>query len=243
MKTAVVYIVNSNYFNSLICSLKSLYVNGQLSCDIVIMHTDELCYNKIPVHKDYKIIYKFIPEYKEYNKYFSRNWGISPVCKFDIFKLREYDKILYLDSDTIILNSISDIFNFEGDFNISCAEYKHNLVYNNEQIGFNAGVMVIGKSHLNETIREELLNIIQAKQFSGNQIPLNLLFADKITPMPISYNTTLDLLSRIDFKDIKILHFIEYKPWGTTNKGYIENYIGRVAKLQLRAIYLKYLYA
>lgn len=243
MKTAVVYIVNSNYLKPLICSLKSLYINGQLSCDIVIMHTDNLDFKTIPMSKNHNIIFKRIPDYNEYSKYFSRNWGISPVCKFDVFKLKEYDKILCIDSDTIILNSISDIFNFEGDFNISCAEYKNNLVYNNEQIGFNAGVMVIGKSYLNETVRQELLNIVQAKQFSGNQIPLNLFFADKITPMPISYNTTLDLLSRIDFKDIKILHFIEYKPWGTTKKGYIENYIGRVEKLRLRAIYLKYLYA
>lgn len=242
MKTAVVYIVNSNYLKPLICSLKSLYINGQLSCDIVIMHTDNLDFKAIPMSKNHNIIFKRIPDYNECSKYFSRNWGISPVCKFEVFKLNEYDKVLCLDSDTIILNNISDIFNFNGDFNISCAEYKNNLVYNNEQIGFNAGVMVIGKTYLNEAVRDELMNIVQAKKFSGNQIPLNLFFADKIDPMPISYNTTLDLLSRIYFNDIKILHFIEYKPWGITKKGYIENYIGRVEKLRLKAIYLKYLY-
>jgi len=103
--------------------------------------------------------------------------------------------------------------------------------------------MVIGKKYLTEQVREELFNIVNAKKFSGNQIPLNLYFMDKLIPMPLIYNTTLDLLNRVNFKDIKILHFIEYKPWGKTNKGYIENYIGRVEKLRLRAIYLKYLYA
>ena len=233
---SIVYVVNNNYIDPLLASLNSLKLNSGLyeQTNIIILHTPGFDKHRL---KNYDLIFK---EFNEPQIKFSRNWGLNPASKFEIFKINGYKKILYLDCDTIILKDISDIFKIEGDVVITALKKIKNIIYNGTQKGFNAGVMVISEKYLNDKTYNDLIDLANRNLLTGNQNVLNFYFKDKISCMPLCYNTCLDQLKYINRKDIKILHFIEYKPWLNKSTKYIDMHLGAIEKFLLKRIYYRY---
>ena len=131
--------------------------------------------------------------------------------KLRIFDFVEYDKLIYIDSDCIVLKNIDLLFNLKTQ--ISAAP-DWGLKYAQ---GFNSGVLVFTPSEeLKNLIDEGLKNNI-ASTDGGDQGFLNEVLKDKITYIPPEYNylkRNYDKRSWIfDKENISILHYVGVKPW------------------------------
>jgi hypothetical protein len=100
-------------------------------------------------------------------------------------------------------------------------EYRIEFVdpgFRDTQLTFNAGVMVIGKKHLNQTTWDGLIQTVNKnKDDSGNQSTLNKYFSDTVRLIPLEYNLTAvhtDWFATNPDRIIRIMHFPgDGKPW------------------------------
>lgn len=150
-------------------------------------------------------------KYKKIDELKSDQTGFGDYTKYEIFSLSDYDKLIFLDSDTIILGNIDYLIDYREDFGAVRELYIDQ---------FNTGVMVIGRKFLSEKITDDLINLTLLYGITEHfdQDIINLYFNDVINVIPIEYNY-LKTYSKQVFvntglpKYIKILHFIVKKPW------------------------------
>lgn len=193
--------------------------------------------------KDKKVNFEPYKDLKWIN--YHRVWDLNPFYRYEIFKNSEYNKILYVDIDVVILGELNSVFDLEGDFSAVELAKVTNLSYVSPgQRGFNAGVMLIGKKYLNNEVFDELIKITKNTVFNGNQKVFNIFFKDKITFLDYKYNLTTDLLTAERIDEAKIIHFIgERKPWEL--KGidsfcqYVRCLIGEHLIIKVYNLYLK----
>jgi lipopolysaccharide biosynthesis glycosyltransferase len=220
MKFAAVYVLNINYLNFFKYSLNSLLFNNiKNTFDIVLFYdTAETLENLKLITSMYN--YNFI--FKEINKNnYKINRYYNPYYRLEIFTLEEYDKILYLDCDTIICNEIDELFIKNIDF--GAVKYFFYLDYYIRQFNienyFNAGVLLIGKKYLNQANYSSMLLKLNSEkdttnpllhrfdQSSENEEPfINYCFNDINVPLPSIYNSSIYTSSFEDIRDIKIIH-------------------------------------
>jgi glycogenin glucosyltransferase len=181
-------------------------------------------------------------KYSEIEKLKKSQMAFGDYTKYEIFSLTEFKKIIFLDSDIIILGNIDYLIDFKEDFGAVRELYidQHNT-----------GVMVIGKKYLNTQITNDLINLTQIYGITEHldQDIINNYFSDVITDIPIEYNF-LKTYNKNIFQNsglpkyIKILHFIAKKPWqkkplvvleeGTIwQERYWFEYYSKVLKLKL----------
>ena len=130
--------------------------------------------------------------------------------KFELFSITDFDKIIFLDSDTLILGNIDYLIDFKDDFGAVRELFidQHNT-----------GVMVINKKYLNTKITEDLIKLTELYGITEHldQDIINNYFLDVITDIPISYNF-LKIYNKGIFKNlglpkyVKILHYVVKKP-------------------------------
>lgn len=140
----------------------------------------------------------------------NNNVALGDYTKYEIFSL-EAEKIIFLDSDTLILGDISELLN--NNSNITAVRE----LYIDQ---FNTGVMVINKKYLNSRITQDLIDLTQIYGISEHldQDVINLYFKDKINELPIAYNF-LKTYHKTSFRStglakyVKILHYNARKPW------------------------------
>lgn len=146
----------------------------------------------------------------------------STFFKLNIFKLTQFEKIVFLDSDMIILQNIDDLFEKP---HMSSVIAGHCAV--KEWTELNSGLMVIVP---NESEHEKLVASIplvyekyeQLGSAFGDQDVIHYCYPDwfdnKALILDESYNVLTDCLhtfsSLYGYKGIKVLHFAEkIKPW------------------------------
>jgi len=144
-----------------------------------------------------------------------RKWNINPLVRYNIFRLKNYEKIIFLDLDMICLSNINELFDLQCDF--GAVYHPHPDGVNSKNLNysgfcpdksFNAGLMVIGKKYLNDSVVEELLKISSINNWLGNQGPLNAFFNDKVTMLPENYFLSTPFINKKNIHtDIKFLHF------------------------------------
>lgn len=141
----------------------------------------------------------------------SKQMVFGDYSKYEIFSLEHLDKIIFLDSDTLVLGNIDYLIDYDGDLGAVRELYIDQ---------YNTGVMVIGKKYINKKITFDLINLTLIYGITEHldQDIINNYFMDVIQEMPISYNF-LKTYHKPMFKNskiakhIKILHYIVKKPW------------------------------
>lgn len=149
----------------------------------------------------------------------SFNYWKNTFFKFRVFELTEFDKIVYLDSDMLILDNIDELFECP---HLSAVSDRDFCVYM-ETNGMNTGMMVIKPDKKYIT---DLLNTYQMKYMSGggrdafgDQNIINDTFTDWETNtalhLPITYNVNYRMMHLYDKKiSVKVVHFaLQPKPW------------------------------
>ena len=158
----------------------------------------------------------------------------AALFKFDIANIfTEYDKILYLDSDIIILDDLEELFNIDISNHYAAAvkDYiatdilrQHELINTNDY--FNSGVLLLNLKILrNDYLKEKLLDYkINGYNIFMDQDAFNYCFNNKVKFIDLKYNYMItyvtydnNILSKfyncnIDDK-IVILHVTYVKPW------------------------------
>ena len=162
-------------------------------------------HNNITIKNFNQTKYYEIDELKKQQNFFGEYF------KYEIFSIDGVNKILYLDSDVVILGNIDYLIDYDGEFGGVRDLYIDQ---------YNTGVLVIGKKYLNKNITNDLISqtLIYGITEHSDQDIINKYFYDVITEIPISYNY-LKTYSKSLFQNtglpnhIKILHFIVKKPW------------------------------
>ena len=198
--------------------------------------TSRTIYNNIHIKRFNESKYSQIEELKK------KQMAFGDYTKYEIFSLTEFKKIIFLDSDTIILGNIDYLIDFKESF--GCVRELFIDQYN-------TGVMVIGNKYLNPKITEDLINLTNVYGITEHldQDIINNYFIDIITPIPLEYNY-LKIYSKQIFQNtglpdyIKIIHYVVKKPWqqkplvileeGTLwTERYWFEYYSKVLKLKL----------
>jgi lipopolysaccharide biosynthesis glycosyltransferase len=145
-----------------------------------------------------------------------RKWNYGPATRFSMFKLRGYEGLDYLDSDVVVVGDIRELFDTPVSF--GACRLKPGFGFElKDQGGFNAGVLTVGPEFISEQTHDALLQIALGHQWSGNQVVLNLYFADRVEYLSPIFNVTTDHLTDETFDTARIVHFVgDEKPWHPT---------------------------
>jgi lipopolysaccharide biosynthesis glycosyltransferase len=166
----------------------------------------------------------------------------SMFYSLELFNLKGYKKVLFLDSDMLVIQSVREVLDFDARF-VACVEScwysgMGRKVDTYESTGswpdpamfiknpINSGFMVIDEHHLTYENYDDLIDMIEAglwsnkKTFHADQLIINLFFKNRITLADARYNyrptnaAGIRRRDQINFEDAKIIHYFrQYKPW------------------------------
>lgn len=175
---------------------------------------------------------------------------VNTGSKLNIFRLVNYDKIVYLDSDMLVMKNIDWLFERPHgsavmDLGPVYDKYSELLKFNlgrDYYFGFNSGLLVIEPSvaeyekaiELLYTIRGYDQEIIRAlwSDWTTNpekQLPLST------SVMPVVINIYL-FENIVNFSDISVLHFVSVKPFQKKDVD-LDSAFGLCEKMYLETMY------
>jgi lipopolysaccharide biosynthesis glycosyltransferase len=146
--------------------------------------------------------------------------------KFRMFQMHEFDKLVYLDADMIVVQEIDDLFSYPSfaaapTFQLG-KKKKGKIVPNSSKFSnssFNAGMFVVDRD---ETLYDKLLayySNYDSRWSWADQSMLNEYFKGKWNAIPYYYNCMKRVfVHRPDLwhpDRIKIIHYTGGKPWQT----------------------------
>ncbi len=144
--------------------------------------------------------------------------------------LPEYEKIIYVDCDVILLDDISKLYNVELGDNIVGAVHEEAMssydcfgLYSEEFLDvpkmdyFNSGLLVINtKEYKKQEIERKFIELMQEHKFevAPDQDYLNVLCKGKVKYLDIGWNKTPIPEKEFDERELKLIHFkLNFKPW------------------------------
>ncbi len=158
----------------------------------------------------------------------------------------EYEKILYVDCDVVLLEDIANYYNTEINDNIFIAVHEETMTvmdvfgrYSEGFLGvkredyFNSGLLLINvKEYLKNSIEEKFIDFMHSYKFevAPDQDYLNVLTNGRVGYQSIGWNKTP--FPHIDFPEnqLKLIHYkLDFKPWHYQGVKY-EEYFWKYAK-------------
>ena len=150
----------------------------------------------------------------------------------------QYDKILYLDCDIVVLGDVSELYNIDLEGNYIGGVVEHWILhspifsyYTKNAVGIenkdyiNAGIMIMDLKKFRENgIEEKFVELINTYNFNvidPDQSYINYLCHGHIKYLPFEWNRTP--LENVECENPKIVHYaLGFKPWHTD--VYLDNY-------------------
>lgn len=251
--------INDLYVNQALTLINSIFINNNGNINIHIIHCGELDSKNIDKMNDF-ISYRggslrtYCVNIEWINGLFMGPWGKTVMLKFYAWEiLKDIDKVLYLDGDTLVIGSLKELWDLELDGKylatptgtadstfIPGIEFA-NYYLKREKTDFhiNAGVLLFNLKELRkadlgwrEFYRENFKRFVVPDE----QLILSLC-RDKILPINIkwSYETT----QYKEGTDIRILHYAIKKPWVTFCGPYHDLYLKYCKLSECREFYLQ----
>lgn len=244
----IFFAVDDDYIPFLAVSMQSLIDNSseRNKYAIKILYTNVSKENilKIKKYEKENVSIEFVDlnsQLKEVkDKFYIRNY-YSNTTYYRLFipeLYQEYDKALYLDSDTAILADVADLYNEEIGDNLVAGvpdgavqtvevfqEYVEKVVgvidYNNY---FNAGILVMNLKELRKyKFQEKFLYLLEKVKYevAQDQDYLNRLCKGRVKILDFAWNR-MPIMGESN-KDVKIVHYnLGFKPWCFDNILYQE---------------------
>jgi lipopolysaccharide biosynthesis glycosyltransferase len=161
----------------------------------------------------------------------------------EIFRLAGYDRLLFLDSDMIVVRSVEELFTLPGSFYASAelcwykgkgrnaANFSAEFQSKDNQANFlekpvNTGFMLLDGSMLNDKNYAGLLDLVDPEMWQNNKLTytdeliINQYFNNTIQLLDTRYNyraraaTMIREKENISIDDAKIIHYYSrFKPW------------------------------
>lgn len=213
-KNAVIYIVKGKHTQLLAVSLSSLVKNYKSVKPLDVIIIEDVT---IPTDKD---ILAGIPSFYN-NKYINIKIARAPSIASEVegakveidsillwrlflpYEYSEYEKILYLDNDTILYCDVNELFEKIEDDKVLAAipDFYFYVQSDIEDLGaeydlkttksyFNAGVLVFNTSNYVGTFeKENIISIINQNKYPWtDQTILNVMCEDRTTLLQLAYN-------------------------------------------------------
>ncbi len=158
----------------------------------------------------------------------------------------EYDKAIYIDSDTIVLGDIAELYNHDiEDAYVGAAneqvmvqidtygEYVEKVLGIDRNHYFNAGLLLINCKQFRENkVLERFMELLYSYNFVVTQDEdyLNILCQDKVYWLKQQWNTEVIGEPLYEDSEIAMIHYIMFsKPWHYRGQRY-ENYFWKYAE-------------
>jgi len=158
----------------------------------------------------------------------------------------DYEKVLYIDCDTIFLGDVSELYHTDiKDYNVAAVveevmqtvdvfgEYVEKFLGVPRKQYFNAGILLINtKRFIKFKIAEKFVELSKQYTFRVTQDEdyLNVLCKGKVKYLDLGWNKTAYKNPEFDDKNLKLIHYkINWKPWHYANTLY-EEYFWEFAK-------------
>ena len=142
----------------------------------------------------------------------------------------QYDKAIYLDSDTVVLGDISEMYNYDLGNNLlggapcegvnSFDVYKRYVIEVdglNPDYFFNAGVILMNlKAFREEGFYEQFADLLGKYKFRliQDEDYLNVICQDRILRLPRAWNKTPVGPDKLPREELRIVHYLmTWKPW------------------------------
>ena len=203
-KYNILYTTDSTYFCHMITSILSLIENNLNMNLIIHIIEDNFSFEQIKIlhqlETKYNVeikLYSFKQISEKIKEYNIPRWRDSNIANARLFTheiIRDVDKLLYLDSDTIILNSLFDLFN--TDLNTPIAAVKEFFVpphlKNILDYYYNSGVILFDyekweKEDCTKIIYDGIKNNNIKLEYPDQDL-LNLNLQNFISTLNINYN-------------------------------------------------------
>ena len=230
--------INDEFCQHCACTMASILTNSDKNDDykffIVFDKLSEINKSKLTSLRkirpfDIEFLHIEPSEYQDFARFSSM--PASSFFRIKLFKLEEIDKILYIDSDTIVRKDLKEIYkiNLSENYLAGAKDILHETLkkqYNlsKNSIYINAGVLLINTKKTREVDMlqkvSEFLALFKDSQYSDQDI-INYSFQEKITEFDISYNFCFPYNCEYNKEyyysiasDPSIIHFItNNKPW------------------------------
>lgn len=192
MKIAFATVVSNGYamvFEHLLKSI--LRYNPKFNYDFYVFYTMTSYRTLAPRNIEYfkKLYPNIIPKSVDCEKYDKQHKTQPKFYSFESFRLNQYDKVIYLDSDLLCRMSLDEfIKDLEKVTRIGMVKEIHRSCSN-------AGLIIIDKSFLTDEIYNDLLNFeyrLYKDEFGNDQAVYNVYFRNKIFEINRKYNTFAD---------------------------------------------------
>ncbi len=142
----------------------------------------------------------------------------------------EYEKIIYIDCDIVMLADISKLYNVDLQDNIVAAVHEEAMSsydcfgrYSEEFLDvpkmdyFNSGLLVINtKEYKKQKIEEKFIKLMLNHKFevAPDQDYLNVLLKGKVKLLDVGWNKTPIPEKVFNDNDLKVIHYkLNFKPW------------------------------
>ena len=252
----IFFATDDNYAPFLAVALKSLLENASKDYfyKVYVLTTNLSLTYKLKLHKGitHNASIEFISLKNELDNYQSLfhlrdYYSKETYYRFFIAHLfPQYDKVLYLDCDIIVLGDISELYNTNvEDYLLAGApeevmtemdvfgNYVEKTLDLRRETFFNAGILLINtKRFREEKIEEQFVELINEFKFTVTQDEdyLNVLCKNKTRLIDLGWNKTAFRNPKFDDADLKIVHYkIHWKPWHYSGVEY-EEYFWKYAK-------------
>lgn len=246
----IFFAVDDKYIPFLAVALQSIFTHASkhYQYEVKILHTNVKeenkekikKYEKDYIHIEFVDVNYYIDEVKD--KLYTRDY-YTKTTYFRLFipeLYPEYDKVLYLDSDIVVLSDISELFYTDLGNNLIAAapddviqtietfqEYAEKVVgvvrYQNY---FNAGILLMNLKELrNFKFQEKFLYLLETIKFSvaQDQDYLNHLCKGRVTLFENTWNRMPIGGDTVKREKLHLIHYnLSYKPWHFENILYEE---------------------
>lgn len=198
------YTTDSHYFPHMLTSIYSLLENNKNNNIIIYIIEDGLTIDEIKYLIKLEIIYKNV-EIKMYtldslelimSEYNIPKWRNTTIANARLFisELISFDKLMYIDSDTIVSQSLESAFLKKMKNPLAAVKGLTipSHLRNKLDKYYNSGVLLFDySSWKKEKCLEKIKQTIEAKEFEliyPDQDLINLTFQDKIDTLSLDYN-------------------------------------------------------
>jgi lipopolysaccharide biosynthesis glycosyltransferase len=225
MQTALLFALNDNFVLSMQVFLLSLkHTNSWFDKDIILLSDGNLSDKNIDMLKQiYPNIIKINAKIDDYKKCMptTQVWGYNLFYRFDVFEMRdlEYDRIIILDSDMIVLKDIKELFSYDSDF-ASCQKHLGipEICPDDPKIRdkkrFNCGLMSISKKLLRPYYKDKLIRLASSRSWSSDQPVFNVCFENIVHYLPQRFNVVSSIATGDALKKACIIQYHGFvKPW------------------------------
>lgn len=259
----IFFSIDDNYAPLLKIALYSIteHANKQNNYKIYVLFSRLNDANKLDITNFLSNHSNFSIEFVDMNKHvseisdalFTRDY-YSKTTYYRLFIPRlfpQYNKVLYIDSDIVVLDDIANLYNIDLGTNLIGATpdeavqtIPEFIAYVEKYLGikhehyFNAGIILMNLDELRKfEFEKKFVSLLKQIKFSvaQDQDYLNAICKDRVTYVPSVWDKMPFPNPNIKVEDLKLIHYnLTFKPWHYDGIPYEDIFFKYVDKVGLR---------